>query len=403
MIKIALVSFEYPPKTAVGGIGTYLYQTAQMLMKRNIYVEVFSSTIEKTTESSIEDGVLVHRLHTTDHDFFRTEIVSLFSERNSIIKFNCIEGPEYGADTYYIKQTFPKIPLHIKLHTPSFLIKDISQKPLTNLQKIRFLVGALKRFEKPDFFWKYKYKNDLEYQNTLQAKYISSPSIDLINKVRESWKIKKHIHLLPYSYSPRKELLIINAKNLPRKPIVTYVGRLEIRKGVQNFIEIIPKVVQVFPDVTFRFIGRDFPSPLNDISMKKYLTDNLTDLNKNIEFVGEISQSQLPKFLEQTSICIFPSLWENFPNVCLESMSAAKCIIGSRNGGMSEMLANDCGILIDPLKPNEIIEKIIGAIKNPDSIIQAGIKARDKILNDYNEEIISKQYINLLTSNLNVE
>ena len=402
-IKIALISFEYPPKTVIGGIGSYMYQTSQMLIKRNIYVEVFTSTVGETNESSIEDGVLIHRLSTADHNYFRKEIVSLFKERNSKIHFSCIEGPEYGADTYYIKKSFPEIPLHIKLHTPSFLIRDITVKKLTIFQKVRFVLGALKKLEKPVAYWRYKCKNDLEYLNLLDATYITSPSKDLIKQVKKRWKIDKPVYYLPSSYSPRSELLEISASNLPDKPIITYIGRLEIRKGVHNFIAIIPKVASVYPNVIFRFIGRDFPSSSKGVSMKNYLSSSLSDFIKNIEFAGEISQSDLPKFLVNTSICVFPSLWENFPNVCLESMSAARCVIGGKNGGMSEMLANDCGILVDPKKPNEIAETIIKILKEPEIITQRGIRARDKILKAYNEDVISKHYCSLLINNLEGE
>lgn len=402
-IKIALVSFEYPPKTAVGGIGTYMYQTAQMLMRHKIYVEVFTSTIGEMDESSIEDGILIHRLSTTNHDFFRKEISRLFKERNSKIHFSCIEGPEYGADTYYIKKSFPEIPLHIKLHTPSFLIRDITGKKLTIFQKTRFILGALRKLEKPIAYWQYKYTTDLEYLNLIEATFITSPSGDLIKQVRRRWKIDKPIYLLPSSYTPRSELLEISTNDLPDKPIITYIGRLEIRKGVHNFSEIVPKVASVYPNAIFRFIGRDFPSPNKGISMKSYLSSSLSDFIENIEFIGEISQRELPKFLANTSICVFPSLWENFPNVCLESMSAARCVIGGKNGGMSEMLANDCGILVNPKNLNEIAETIIKTLKQPEIIIQRGINARDKILNSYNEEIIIKHYINLLINNLKSE
>lgn len=37
-------------------------------------------------------------------------------------------------------------------------------------------------------------------------------------------------------------------------------------------------------------------------------------------------------------LCCFPSVWENFPNACLEAMSLGAPVVGSDSGGMSEII-----------------------------------------------------------------
>ena len=43
-MKIALISYEYPPDTAIGGIATYVSQIAQVLHRRGNQVEIFCAS-----------------------------------------------------------------------------------------------------------------------------------------------------------------------------------------------------------------------------------------------------------------------------------------------------------------------------------------------------------------------
>lgn len=391
-MKIALVTFEYPPKTPVGGIGTYFYQNAQLLKSRNHYVEVFSSTLEKE-ESIYENGVLVHRIKICETSSFQKKVLDKFKERKSIIKFDLIEGAEYRADTLLIKKTFPNIPLHIKLHTPSYFVKKLNAQPLSFFQKIRYIIGALRRFKKPQLGNNYNYLFDEEYLISKSADLLSSPSKDLGRIVKKDWGISVN-SILPNPYTPSENLSAITSK-LEDKLVnttITFIGKLERRKGVLLFIKIIPQILKKYPNTIFRFLGRPLGSPNKEMNMTEYLIKRLKKYERNLDFKGEIPLEDLPQHLSTSSICIFPSLWENFPNVCLEAMSAGKCIIGSKNGGMSEMLDDDCGLLIDPAKPHEITKAILKLLSNPILIYNYGNKAREKVLKTYNNDIIGELY-----------
>lgn len=391
-MNIALVSFEYPPKTAVGGIGTYFYQNAHLLKSRNHYVEVFSSSLEKE-ESIYEEGVLVHRIKTSEALGFQNRVLHIFKERESHIKFDLIEGPEYRADTLLIKRAFPNIPLHIKLHTPNYLVKKLNDQPLSLFQKFRFILGALRKFKKPSLRNNYDYLLDEEYLVSKIADLLSSPSKDLGRIVEKDWGIRVN-SILPYPYTPSKNLLDITTK-LEHELVnttITFIGKLERRKGILLFIKIIPQILKKHPNTVFRFLGRPLGSPNKGMNMTKYLIKRLKKHKKNLDFKGEIPLNDLPKYLSTSSICIFPSLWENFPNVCLEAMAAGKCIIGSRNGGMAEMLDDDCGVLIDPTKPKDVTKAILELLGNPTLIYNYGNKARKKVLNTYNNDTIGELY-----------
>ncbi|PTN26484.1 hypothetical protein C6366_18930 [Desulfonatronum sp. SC1] len=97
-------------------------------------------------------------------------------------------------------------------------------------------------------------------------------------------------------------------------------------------------------------------------------------------------------------LCIFPSIWENFPTVCLEAMSAGRVVIGSKNGGMNEMLTNPIsGILVNPKSVSQISKAIAFLIENPQIRIKFGENGRNKILSEYNSDTIFDTFSSIIS------
>lgn len=388
-MRIAYISFEFPPDTAFGGIATYVDQAARIMAKRGHDVEVFTSSPSRNITEDL-DGVKIHRILTQDRKNFNHEILSIFEERFNTKAFDFIESPEFSADGFAIKKQYPSLPLVVKLHTPWFLIDRINFSYLTPLNKIRYLLSGLIRgkFYKP--FWKEKEKsNDPDYQIAQLAQQIHSPSVDLGNIVSHHWMLPRNsIITVPYPYIPSPALTAIDIQR--ETGIVTYVGRLEIRKGLVELAKAIKIILKHKPYTKFRFVGSVQESPKPGLNMMEYLKIELCNHLHNISFL-KVPANEIPMVYKETDICVFPSIWENFPNVCLEAMSAGRAIVAGKNGGMYDML-NDCngGILIDPLKPNEIAAAIIKLLDDKKMRVEMGTNARNKILTVYNQDQIGE-------------
>jgi glycosyltransferase involved in cell wall biosynthesis len=77
--------------------------------------------------------------------------------------------------------------------------------------------------------------------------------------------------------------------------------------------------------------------------------------------------------IRTADVCIFPSLFENWPNACIEAMSAARVVIGSQHGGMAEMIDHGAdGFLVDGRSASDIArvirEDLAGALSRLDRI-----------------------------------
>jgi hypothetical protein len=62
---------------------------------------------------------------------------------------------------------------------------------------------------------------------------------------------------------------------------------------------------------------------------------------------------------------VVPSLWENFPNTCMEGMGIGQVVLGSTAGGQAEMIgtSGEAGLLFDWDRPGDFEEKLAAILE----------------------------------------
>ncbi len=392
-MKIAFVSYEYPPDTAIGGIATYVRQAAQMLAQRGHDVEVFTASPHRAG-CEMTQGLTVHRIQPRDRAHFAEDIAPIFAARHHVVQFDVVEGPDCGADAAVIAQHFPDLPLVLKLHTPSYILQKVGATPLSTPAKLRFLLGALRRgqgLKWPQSQPVYDCPSDPEYRHALHAQIIAAPSQAIGNQVQADWHLDTaKIATFPYPYIPSPALLDIPLKTQTHR--ITFIGRLELRKGILDLMRAIPEVLKHYPEAKFRFVGPAWPSPVKHLTMQQYLCKQLHRHIHALEFTGAVPLDQIPTYLAQTDICVFPSLWESFGLVCLEAMAAGRGVIGSSAGGMAELLdGGKAGLLLPPKQPQLLAHGMLHLLQNPPLRQQYGAIARDRVLSHYSLDCVGQQ------------
>ncbi len=125
-------------------------------------------------------------------------------------------------------------------------------------------------------------------------------------------------------------------------------------------------------------------SHIKGVSMKTYMLHKLNRFKHNIEFINSVSLEELPRYYNDSIMCVYPSIWDNFPLVCMDAMCAGKAIVAGNKGGMKDMLENDnAGLLVNPLKPFEIAKSIIYLLENEAFRKEIGLNARKVLLEKY--------------------
>jgi glycogen synthase len=386
VLRIAFISHEYAAVANSGGIGTYVRNAARMLADRGHDVEVFCAGDGSATRA-VSD-VRVTQID-AGRDGFRDAVRQPFAARHRERPFDVVEGPEYRADAAGVRRDWPYLPLVVRLHTPTSIIDSINQSYVSTGQKLRFMAGGLRRGSLPRRFWKPDpAASDIEREHTLGADLIVGPSRAIIDELATDWRLPaSRTMVVPNVFAAPPALL-----SLPPAPAartILFLGKLEVRKGVIELARAVPKVVRAVPDARFIIVGRSLPMPAGGPTMKDVMMAAYGAAAANVEHVDAVPYEAVPALVGRASIAVFPSVWENFPNVCLEAMAAARAVIGSSAGGMAEMIEHGCtGLLVPPRDPDAIANAIIKLLKAPALVEAMGQAARAHVQDAYGPERI---------------
>lgn len=356
---------------------------------------MFAGSYRRSGTEAEGADLLVHRIDETDRCRFGEAVAPVFARRHGEVGFDVIESPEYHADAREAIRAVPSIPLVVKLHTPSEILLKLNYFEASFTKRLRMYAGVLARGSRPH--WGYSPEIEgyrayvakvaaMERALAHEADEVAAPSDALGRQAMNEWRLQPgNVVTVPYPFEPDAALLNIPPETETKR--IAFLGRLEVRKGVIELAEAIPRVLDRCPDASFVFVGAAEASPTPSVDMQEYLEERLRRYAGAVTFVGPASSAEIPRILAETDICVIPSRWENFPNVCLEAMAAARGIVGSRAGGMTEMLdSGRVGRLISPGKTLEIARTVGDLLENPDERIHLGQAARRRLLEEYNAD-----------------
>ncbi|QEL15555.1 glycosyltransferase family 4 protein [Limnoglobus roseus] len=388
-MKIAFVSYECPPE-AGGGIGTYVAQAARMMAARGHRVEIFAGSADRTGRDEWPDGVVVHRVAAADRRTFPAKIARVIAERNQVVSFDVIEGPDYMAEAGETRKLIPDVPFVVKLHTSLLMVKQIEAEVIGPVRRLQARWQAFRRGQPPE--WSPRHPVAVKEMHEVRtADRIASPSRSIGERVVAEWEADAgRVDFFPYPFEPAAEYLAIPPGG--ESQVVTFVGRLEMRKGVINLARAIPRVLRACPKAKFWFVGGMLGSPTPGVSMQEYLQRMLRKQAASVEFLGRRPPESLPEILAQSAVTVFPSLWESFGYVCLEAMAAGRAVIGSRNCGLAELLdGGRLGRVVDPRSPADLAAKIVELLHDARLRAELGAAARERVLSAYAPDTVGPQ------------
>ncbi|MGK7929887.1 MAG: glycosyltransferase family 4 protein [Microcystaceae cyanobacterium] len=353
-MKILVLSWEFPPRI-VGGIARHVGELYPEIAK--LGDEVHLITLQSGNALSYErvDGIYVHRIHVPyGQDFFQW-IGNMNQQMGyyggELIKkegdFDLIHAHDWlvGDAAIALKHHF-KLPLiatihateygrYNGLHTPTH--RYIASKEgilIYNAWRVivcsRYMRHELQRaFSTP---WD---KMDVIYNGIRPEKKQQDQKFDYLGFRR--------------NYGEDNE------------KIVYYVGRMTYEKGVSVLLNAAPKVIWgMGGNAKFVIIGGG-----NTDHLKRQAW-NLGIWHK-CYFTGFMSDEDLNKFQTIANCAVFPSLYEPFGIVALESFAAKVPVVVSDTGGLPEVVQNTVtGIVTQSNNADALAGGILEILKNPD-------------------------------------
>ncbi len=146
--------------------------------------------------------------------------------------------------------------------------------------------------------------------------------------------------------------------NLPQdRKIILTIGNLAEVKGHKYSIEAMEKIIKRRKDVLYLIGGS---GPLKEKLQNKIDESNLQEY---IKLIGFVPDKLLNYYLNACDLFVLPSLSEGNPTVMFECLGCGKPFIGTKVGGIPEIIvSDDYGLLCEPANPKELAEKILVAL-----------------------------------------
>ncbi len=156
---------------------------------------------------------------------------------------------------------------------------------------------------------------------------------------------------------------------------VLFSGRLASNKGLHILVDAVPMVLKEFPQTVFIIAGED-------MGVKKTICAQAVKLNvqNNILFTDYIADEEM--FRSAYGACdvfVLPSEYEAFGIVLLEAMACGKPCVATDVGGVSEIVDEKTGVLVDYGDRDGLARAIIDLLGSERKRKEMGMAGREKV------------------------
>ena len=86
---------------------------------------------------------------------------------------------------------------------------------------------------------------------------------------------------------------------------------------------------------------------------------------ERVRVVGRVPHADVPSWLTAADVVCGPALLEPFGQAVLEAMACGRTVVATRVGGPPEFVAEDAGVLVDPLDADELARALERAATYP--------------------------------------
>ncbi len=350
-MKILVLAWEFPPRI-IGGIARHVAGLFPEIVRLGQVVHLLTVATENAPPFEVVDGIEVHRLAVPEQaDFFKwvqsmnQQMVERGQKLTTEIAFDLIHAHDWlvgeGSITLAEKTQLPLVATihateygrHNGIHTDSQRYVSSQERRLGGAAR-RVIVCSqymLKEVERalgcpPS-------KVDVIYNGI-------KPDAPIPDFDRCQWRLQ---------FAP------------PDYKIIYYVGRLAYEKGIFVLLNALPHVLaQMEGKVNCIIVGT---GSAQEVLLKRQ-AEHL-GISQKVIFTGFMPDRDLPKLRSVADCAVFPSLYEPFGIVALESFAAGVPVVVSDTGGLPEVVEDGVtGIVTRVNNAHSLAEGILQVLQN---------------------------------------
>ncbi len=173
-------------------------------------------------------------------------------------------------------------------------------------------------------------------------------------------------------------------------PLVGWVGRLDRKKRVEDFVRAAASVSKTRPEVRFVVVGGP------DAFMPEY-ADELARLGGDLGLEGALlflgDRPDVPKLLSGLDIFVWLARGEGMPHVIAEAGAARLPVIATRDNGTEEQIEDEVsGLFVPHESPDAVGSAINRLIDEPELRRKLGANLRLKVEREYSAAVVARRW-----------
>jgi glycosyltransferase involved in cell wall biosynthesis len=177
--------------------------------------------------------------------------------------------------------------------------------------------------------------------------------------------------------------------------IISSMGSIEYRKGVDVLARAWPRIISQIPESRLLMVGPFFEQTRFHQQLVSLLGEHL---GKTVFLVGNVPDPEC--YYRASDVFAFPSRNESFGNVLVEAMACGRACVAALIDGVTESIIQDGynGIIINQ-EDHEALAKAVGTIlTHPHLECQLGENAANTVKEKYRIDTIAESYQHLYRS-----
>jgi glycosyltransferase involved in cell wall biosynthesis len=281
----------------------------------------------------------------------------------------------------------------------NFLINRSKVAIVTRLHGPWFIHGPIMQMDEMS---DYKLRVCHEGKGIKMSHGVTSPSLDVLEKVREYYDIAlPHAEVIP---NPVCEVSIQDQwqYNPNNAPFILVVARFDLHKGGDLALKAFRLAALRNKDIKLVFVGPDRGVPIegNNINFNQYIEQFIPEdkVKNRIQFLGSCSHDQISDLRKNSLVTLVCSRYENFPLSLLEALSAGCPTVATSVGGMKEIVVDGYNGLLAELSSESIADKLLELIDDPLKMQFLSKNAIQDCKKRFSPEVVAAQTIDYYKS-----
>jgi alpha-maltose-1-phosphate synthase len=177
------------------------------------------------------------------------------------------------------------------------------------------------------------------------------------------------------------------------RPYVIFVGRITRQKGVPVLLRAASGLI---PEAQLVLLAgaADTPEQLAEVTE---LVDGLRATRSGVFWIPEmLPKPEVIQLLTHATVFAIPSVYEPLGIVNLEAMACGTAVVGSRTGGIPEVVADgETGLLVPPGEPRPLADALNVLLRDPGRARAMGEAGRKRAVAEFGWPAIAAQTADL--------